>query len=67
MAAFARSLRPLLGTTVTAIRQQKSINPVHRVFCKDANGVRGLATAFERSKPHINIGTEVEGGWEEDS
>lgn len=59
MAAFARSLRPFLGATVSATRQQKSINPIQRVFGKEAIGVRGLATVFERSKPHVNIGTEA--------
>ncbi len=58
MAAFARSLRPFLGATVSATRQ--SINPVQRVFGKEAIGVRGLATAFERTKPHVNIGTQAE-------
>ena len=56
MVVISRSLAPLLRTTRLAVRQQKGFNPVQQVFGKDANGVRGLATVFERSKPHVNIG-----------
>ncbi len=57
MVVITRSLAPILRTSRLAIRQQKGVNPVHQVFGKDANGIRGLATVFERSKPHVNIGT----------
>ena len=56
MAAFARSLRPFLRTTGLAVRQQKSGNPLQQAFGKNPASIRGLATAFERSKPHVNIG-----------
>lgn len=56
MVVFTRSFAPLLRTTRLAVWQQKGINPVQLVFGKDANGIRGLATVFERSKPHVNIG-----------
>ena len=56
MVILTRSFTPLLRTTRLAIRQQKGINPVQQVFSKDANRIRGLATVFERSKPHVNIG-----------
>lgn len=55
MGALARSLRPLLATTASALRKQNCSNPVRQVF--GTNGVRGLATVFERTKPHVNIGT----------
>ncbi len=58
MVVITRSLAPILRTSRLAIRQQKGVNPVHQVFGKDANGIRGLATVFERSKPHVNIGTK---------
>ncbi len=58
MVVLTRSLVPLLRTTRLAVRQQKGINPIQQVFGKDANGVRCLATAFDRSKPHVNIGME---------
>lgn len=56
MVVLTRSLAPILRTTRLATRQQKGINPLQQVFAGDANGVRGLATVFERSKPHVNIG-----------
>ncbi len=58
MVVLNRSLAPLLRTTRLAVRQQKGISPIQQVFGKDANGVRCLATAFDRSKPHVNIGME---------
>lgn len=57
MVVITRSLAPILRTTRLAVRQQRGVNPVQHVFQKDANGIRGLATVFERSKPHVNIGT----------
>ncbi|KAL8795060.1 MAG: hypothetical protein Q9195_002357 [Heterodermia aff. obscurata] len=57
MAAFTRSLRPFLRTTGLAIRQQKSSNPLQQALIKDPASIRGLATVFERTKPHVNIGT----------
>ena len=57
MPALVRSFRPLLRTSKLAFRQRKGVNPVQQVFSQDRNGVRGLATVFERNKPHVNIGT----------
>ncbi|CAF9904204.1 MAG: translation elongation factor Tu [Heterodermia speciosa] len=57
MAAFARSLRPFLRTTGLAIRRQRSSNPLQQALIKDPASIRGLATVFERTKPHVNIGT----------
>jgi len=59
MVVLTRSFAPLLRTTRLVVRQQKGINPVHQVFGRDANGIRGLATVFERSKPHVNIGMRI--------
>lgn len=56
MVVITRSLAPILRTTRLALRQQRGVNPVQQVFQKDANGIRGLATVFVRSKPHVNIG-----------
>ena len=56
MPGFNRSVVPLLRTSRLALRRSTVINPVQHVFEKDVYGVRGLATAFERSKPHVNIG-----------
>lgn len=57
MVVITRSLVPILRASRLAVRQQKGVNPVQQVFGRDANGIRGLATVFERSKPHVNIGT----------
>ncbi|KAL8639553.1 MAG: hypothetical protein Q9228_003431 [Teloschistes exilis] len=57
MASFARGITPFIRTTRIAVRQQKGVNPVQRVFGRDATQYRGLATVFERNKPHVNIGT----------
>ena len=57
MVVITRSFAPILRTSRLAVRQQRGVNPLQQVFGKDANGIRGLATVFERSKPHVNIGT----------
>lgn len=57
MVVITRSLAPILRTSRLAVRQQRGVNPVQQVFGRDANRIRGLATVFERSKPHVNIGT----------
>ena len=57
MVVLSRSIVPLLRTTRVAIKQQKDVNPLQQVFGKNTHGTRGLATVFERSKPHVNIGT----------
>jgi hypothetical protein len=36
-------------------QKRKIEDPVHHVFSNKVAG-RGLATAFERNKPHVNIG-----------
>lgn len=59
MVVITRSLAPILRTSRLALRQQRGVNPVQQVFGRDANGIRGLATVFERSKPHVNIGTAI--------
>ncbi|KAL8742481.1 MAG: hypothetical protein Q9190_005043 [Brigantiaea leucoxantha] len=57
MASFTRSFAPLARTTKLALRHQRGVNPVQQVFGRNANQIRGLAVAFERNKPHVNIGT----------
>ncbi|KAL9129947.1 MAG: hypothetical protein Q9217_001749 [Psora testacea] len=56
MPALSRSVAPLLRISQVVLRQQRGVNPVQQVF-GSANGLRGLATVFDRSKPHVNIGT----------
>ncbi|KAL8839889.1 MAG: hypothetical protein Q9170_001569 [Blastenia crenularia] len=57
MASLTRTIVPLLRTARNAVRQQRGVNPVQQVFGRDTKQYRGLATAFERSKPHVNVGT----------
>ena len=56
MPALSRSTAPLFQSTRFALRRQRGVNPVHHVLGKDSQSIRGLATVFERSKPHVNIG-----------
>jgi hypothetical protein len=53
--SFARTL----AATSRALRQQSSINPLQSALRGQAfvNSARTYATAFERTKPHVNIGT----------
>ncbi|KAL8989478.1 MAG: hypothetical protein Q9177_001638, partial [Variospora cf. flavescens] len=39
------------------VHEIRGVNPVQQVYGRDAAQFRGLATAFERSKPHVNVGT----------
>ncbi|KAL8877737.1 MAG: hypothetical protein Q9192_008609, partial [Flavoplaca navasiana] len=57
MAGFVRAYAPLIRTTRIVISKQRGVNPVQQVFGRDATQYRGLATVFERNKPHVNIGT----------
>ena len=59
MVIITRSLTPILRTSRLALWQQKGVNPVQQVFGRDVNGIRGLATVFERSRPHVNIGMRL--------
>lgn len=56
MPVFVRSVVPLLRTSRVALRPHKGVNPVQQVLGQERNGARGLATVFERTKPHVNIG-----------
>lgn len=57
MSSFPRTVAPLLRTANFALRQQTTVNPVQHVFSsKNGHAIRGLATVFERTKPHVNIG-----------
>lgn len=51
MSYFARSLLP----TARALCSRSALNPVHHTPLY--NAARCYATAFERTKPHVNIGT----------
>ncbi|KAJ5391609.1 Elongation factor Tu [Penicillium cosmopolitanum] len=55
--SFSRSINLLARTSRSSLLRPRAVNPVHHVFTSDKLAVRGLATAFERTKPHVNIGT----------
>ncbi|KAI9780297.1 MAG: translation elongation factor Tu [Candelina submexicana] len=63
MSALARSVPPLLRISRHTLRQRNGTNPVQQVLCAGQSGTqmqqayRGMATVFERTKPHVNIGT----------
>ncbi|KAJ5795762.1 uncharacterized protein N7518_004302 [Penicillium psychrosexuale] len=56
MSSISRSLNLLARTSRSSLLRPTTVNPVHHVFSNKVTG-RGLATAFERNKPHVNIGT----------
>lgn len=57
MSSISRSLNLLARTSRSSLLRPRAVNPVHHVFTSDKMAARGLATAFERTKPHVNIGT----------
>ncbi|KAJ5682339.1 Elongation factor Tu [Penicillium macrosclerotiorum] len=57
MSSISRSLNLLARTSRQSLLRPRAINPVRHVFSSDKMTARGLATAFERTKPHVNIGT----------
>ncbi|RAL07636.1 translation elongation factor Tu [Aspergillus homomorphus CBS 101889] len=57
MSSLARSANLLLRSSRASLLRPRAVNPIQHVFAKDRLAARGLATAFERTKPHVNIGT----------
>ncbi|OJJ49841.1 hypothetical protein ASPZODRAFT_128378 [Penicilliopsis zonata CBS 506.65] len=57
MSSLSRSVNLLLRTSRSSLLRPRAVNPVHHVFSHEKLAARGLATAFERTKPHVNIGT----------
>jgi elongation factor Tu len=64
MSAFARSIAPFLRTGRTALRRPTASNPLLEALGRGQNAAlivnacRGMAVAFERKKPHVNIGEQ---------
>lgn len=63
MSMFSRSVAPFLRTSQAALRhQQHRASPLQQAWARGRNGAqfynacRGMATVFERKKPHVNIG-----------
>ncbi|KAL4875368.1 P-loop containing nucleoside triphosphate hydrolase protein [Aspergillus karnatakaensis] len=57
MSGLSRTANLLFRTTRTSLLRPRGVNPVHYALSKDRQSVRAMASAFERSKPHVNIGT----------
>lgn len=55
MSSISRSLNLLARTGRSSLLRPTAVNPVNHVFSNKA-AARGLASAFERNKPHVNIG-----------
>lgn len=58
MSSFSRAF---WRTSRTALNYQRGVNPVQQAWgiqgtSRYANGVRNYAAAFQRDKPHVNIG-----------
>ena len=61
MPAFARTVTPFLRTARSALQQGNSVSPLQNALRRRngaavLNAARTYATAFERTKPHVNIG-----------
>ncbi|PGH17663.1 elongation factor Tu, mitochondrial [Helicocarpus griseus UAMH5409] len=57
MASISRSANALLRSGRLALQRPRGVNPVYHALLKDRMAYRGMATAFERNKPHVNVGT----------
>jgi len=61
MPAFARTITPFLQTARSALQSGNSVNPLRYALQRQngasvINATRAYAAAFERTKPHVNIG-----------
>lgn len=56
MSTLSRSVSSLLRVSRVSLQKPRGVNPMHHVFSQDRMAFRGMATAFERTKPHVNIG-----------
>lgn len=59
MSGIARTANLLVRSSRASLARPTTVNPVLHVFGKDRLAARGLATAFERTKPHVNIGKQL--------
>ncbi|KKZ62746.1 translation elongation factor Tu [[Emmonsia] crescens] len=57
MANISRSVNALLRTGRLTLQRPRAVNPIYHALLQDRMAFRGMATAFERSKPHVNVGT----------
>ncbi|CRG83084.1 elongation factor EF-Tu [Talaromyces islandicus] len=57
MASLSRSVNLLLKSSRSSLLRPRAANPVHHVLSHERFAARSFATAFERTKPHVNVGT----------
>jgi elongation factor Tu len=61
MPVFVRTVAPFLRTARSALQQGNSVSPLRHALSRQngaavLNAARAYAVAFERTKPHVNIG-----------
>lgn len=59
MPAFTRTVTPFLRSARSALQHSQSINPLQQTLRSKGAATsftRAYAAAFERTKPHVNIG-----------
>lgn len=56
MSSISRTANLLLRSSKASLLRPRALNPVQHVFGNNKLAARGLATTFERTKPHVNIG-----------
>ena len=56
MSGVSRAANLFYRTSRSSLLRPRAVNPVHHVFSNDRLAARGMATVFERTKPHVNIG-----------
>ncbi|KIN04862.1 hypothetical protein OIDMADRAFT_157288 [Oidiodendron maius Zn] len=62
MPVFGRSITPFVRTARSALQLGNSVNPLHNALRRQnavafVNATRSYAAVYERTKPHVNIGT----------
>lgn len=54
---FVRSVNALMRTSRIAAQSSKNANPFNTAFLQNRVASRTYAAAFQRTKPHVNVGT----------
>ena len=62
--SLSRTFTAALRTSRSTLSRRNGVNPVQHVFGQDRSAIRGYATAFERNKPHVNVGKKLEPRWQ---
>lgn len=57
MSTVSRSINLLWRSSRASLLHSRAVNPIQRVWSNERLAARTFATHFERTKPHVNIGT----------